>query len=95
MERYSLSELSEKFKGHAEAQKKMHEEMIIKWKNEYSSDKLPEALKDDFCLPEALLCMVEEIKKLQLVVQDAQIRLFLESSASFLAPEKDSDKANT
>lgn len=95
MERYSLENLSKAFVAHGDAAEKQQEEMIIRWKNEYSSDKVPEHMLDPFNLPYALLSMVKEIDSLKRQLEDARIRLFLESSASYLVPEEGSTKANT
>ena len=65
METYSLESLNKTFVEHAESAEKQREEMIIRWKNEYASDKVPEHLKDPFSLPTALLFMVQEIERLQ------------------------------
>lgn len=63
-----LGYLREKFEAHAIEQRKIHLDMQDRWKNENSSDKLPEHLADDFCLPEALGRMVEELIELRLEV---------------------------
>lgn len=65
MDRYSLEELSRLFVSHMEDVNKHREEMIIRWKNEYSSDKVPEHMEDTFNLPGALLFMVQEIERLR------------------------------
>lgn len=95
MKRYELDWLEEKFTEHGVAADKQREEMIIKWKNEWHSDKVPEHMTETFNLPVALLTIVQEIRSLQRVVQDSQIRLFLKDSASYLAPEEVSTEANT
>ena len=95
MKKYELDWLEEKFKEHGAEAEKQREEAMIRWKNEYSSDKVPEHLMESFNLPNALLSMVQEIRSLQRLLQDAQIRLFLESSASYLATEEGSTEANT
>lgn len=70
MDRYDLEFLEGTFYRHAEIAKKQRDEMIVKYKNEYSSDKLPDHLKDEFSLPVALLSMAEEIKKLRKELED-------------------------
>lgn len=92
MEKMLLGYLRETFSRHAEGAKKMHLDMQDRWKNENSSDKLPEHLADDFCLPEALGRMVEELIELRLEVgelrrvmqnyEDTTLRAFLASTAS-------------
>lgn len=62
---YSLEGLSKTFVAHAEAVEKQRLDMIDRWKNEYSSDKVPEHMTDPFNLPSALLFMVQEIDRLQ------------------------------
>jgi len=95
MEKYELDWLEEKFTEHGVAADKSREEMIIKYKNEWHSDKLPDHMVDPFNLPFALLTLVQEIRSLQELLQDVQIRLFLSQSASYLAPEEGSTEANT
>lgn len=95
MDRYSLENLSKTFVEHGDAAQKQQEEMIIRWKNEYSSDKVPEHMLDPFNLPYALLSLVKEIDSLKRQLQDAQLRYFLSTSASYLEPEKGSTEANT
>lgn len=65
MQKYDLESLCKAFTEHGEAAEKQREEMIIRWKNEYSSDKVPEHMLDPFSLPYALLSLVEEIKRLR------------------------------
>jgi len=98
MDRYELEFLEETFYRHAESAKKQHDEMVIKYKNEFSSDKLPDYLKDEFSLPVALLSIVEEVKRLKRKIrclEDAQVCFFLQSTASHVDPEPDSNQANT
>lgn len=65
MEKMLMGYLRDTFSRHAVEAKKMQLDMQDRWKNENSSDKLPEHLVDDFCLPEALCRMVEEIMELR------------------------------
>lgn len=95
MQKYELDWLEEKFMDHAMSAENQRLNMIDKWKNEFSSDKIPEHMQDTFNLPQALLTLVKEIRSLQRVIQDAQIRLFLKDSSSYLAPEEGSTEANT
>lgn len=95
MEKYELDWLEEKFTEHALSVENQRLEMIDRWKNEYSSDKVPEHMQDTFNLPRSLLSLVREIRSLQRLLQDAQIRLFLKDSASYLESEKGSTEANT
>jgi hypothetical protein len=95
MEKYELDWLEEKFTEHALSVENQRLEMIDRWKNEYSSDKVPEHMQDTFNLPRSLLSLVREIRLLQRLLQDAQIRLFLKDSASYLESEKGSTEANT
>ena len=60
MESYSLESLSKVFVAHAEGAEKQRLDMIDRWRNEWSSDKLPEHLEHTFNLPAALLFMVQE-----------------------------------
>ncbi len=65
MDRYELDKLSETFKRHGEEAEKSKEEMIIRWKNEYSSDKVPSQMTDTFNLPLALKSLVDEVIELR------------------------------
>lgn len=80
--RYELESLSSVFEGHARAQLKMHSELIVKYREEYPNDELPDHFKDDFCLPMALKVLVDEVIRLRRELQDACIRNFLLSTGS-------------
>ena len=95
MEKYELDWLEEKFQEHGVEAEKQREEAMIRWKNEYSSDKIPEHMVDNFNLPRALLTLVREVRSLQRVVQDSQIRSFLKDRATYLTPEEGFTEANT
>ena len=88
MEKYKLDWLEEKFTEHAMSAENQRLDMLDKWKNEFSSDKIPEHMQDTFNLPRALLTLVKEIRSLQ-------IRSFLKDSDSYLAKEEESTEANT
>lgn len=90
-----IEDLVETFTKHEVEARRQKEEAIIRWKNEFSSDKIPESFKDEFCLPEALKVICQELLNVKRLLEDAQIRLFLTQSATYLAPEENSDKANT
>lgn len=62
---YSLEGLSKTFVAHAESAEKQRLDMIDRWKDEWSSDKIPEHMQDTFNLPQALLSLVQEIDKLK------------------------------
>lgn len=64
-ERYGLENLSKVFDGHAKAQMRMHNEQMLKFKEAYPDERLPDHFKDDFCLPMALKSLVDEIIKLR------------------------------
>ena len=95
MEKYELDWLEEKFTDHALSAENQRLEIIDRWKNEFSSDKIPEHMQDTFNLPRALLSLVREVRSLQRLLQDAQLRLFLNQSATYLEPEQGSTEANT
>lgn len=60
-----IGELVETFTKHEVEARRQKEEAIIRWKNEYSSDKIPESFKDEFCLPEALKVICQELVTLR------------------------------
>ena len=95
MDKYELDWLEEKFTDHALSAENQRLEMIDRWKNEYSSDKIPEHMQDIFNLPKALLSLVKEIRSLRMLLQDAQLCLSLNQSATYLEPEQGSTEANT
>lgn len=53
------------FKEHGIRARAQHEEVLNRWKNEHSSDDVPDYMKDDFCLPEELCRMVEWMMELK------------------------------
>ena len=95
MDKYELDWLEEKFTEHALSAENQRLNMLDKWKNEFSSDKIPEHMQDTFNLPRALLSLVKEIRSLRMLLQDAQLRLFLNQSATYLETEQGSTEANT
>ncbi len=60
---YSLEYLINKFEKHSKEYVKQHQENIDKFKENNPNEPLPEYMKDDFNLPEALKLMCIEIQK--------------------------------
>ncbi len=94
-DRYQLDELSQEFERHAFEQLKMHSTQVKRYKEEWPDEKLPSHLSEGFCLPIALKIIVDELISLKMQLQDAQIRLLIEETSSYLAPEEVSTQANT
>ena len=82
MEEYGMGYLEETFKQHAEEAEKNHERVVNAWKNENSSDAIPEYLKNDFNLPLALGSIVREIIRLNNRLDDALVAGILLASPS-------------
>lgn len=99
-----MMKLAEIFKRHAEEARVQRDQMITKWKNEFSSDDIPEYLRDEFSLPEALMGMVEELMALKIenqklrndmiAMENHLLRYMMISSASTLDQEKVSEETN-
>lgn len=95
-----LGYLEETFYRHTEESDKQREEAIIRWKNEYSSDKIPEHMKDEFSLPWALYSLVRKIGRLEGEVvtlrnqlrdmEDGMLRQLILATGTQVAPEQDS-----
>lgn len=87
MQSYGLGYLDETFKRHSEEAQKNHERMVNAWKNENSSDAIPDHLKSDFNLPLALGSIVKEIRRLERMIQDMSLRNYMIASSTIAQPE--------
>lgn len=65
---YDLDWLHERFSQDVVKTEEQREEMMVRWKNEYASDKLPEHMMDTFNFPLSLKTLVYELIHLKIRV---------------------------
>ncbi len=64
MHKYTIDELIKSFKEHSETFRRLQKERREEFEKENPGQELPEWLKDNFVLSEALLSICEAIKKI-------------------------------